>query len=383
MPQLLKVYQLRIAVNTRLLLKSRLEGIGWFTYESLKRICIAHPEHEFIFIFDRKYDEEFIFSDNITPVVVGPQARHPFLYLLWFEFSIPRILKKYKADIFLSPDGYLSLTTKIPSISVMHDLNFEFYPQDLSFFHRLYYKNFFPLFARKAKRIITVSEYSKYDIHRLYRIKNSKIDVAYNGIKDVYCPLSADDQAKIREEVSESNKYFVFVGALNPRKNLVGLFKAFDIYKQNNQSKTKLIIVGNKMRWTKKIQRTYEGMKFKSEVVFLGHLSPQRLNQVVASSIAMVYVSYFEGFGIPIIEAFKAGTAVITSNVTSMPEVAGDSALIVDPFNYNEIAMAMQKLEEDISLRDSLIEKGKIRANDFSWDNTAKVIWDSILKVSE
>ena len=374
---------MRIAINTRLLLKSRLEGIGWFTYESLKRICIAHPEHEFIFIFDRKYDDEFVFSDKVTPVVVGPQARHPFLYLLWFEFSIPKILKKYKADIFLSPDGYLSLKTNVPSISVIHDLNFEYYPKDMSSINLWYYKKMFPLFAKKAKRVITVSEYSKTDIHKLYGIDNSKIDVAYNGVKDVYCPLPSDTQNKVRIEISNSNKYFVFVGALNPRKNLVGLFKAFDIYKQSSQSATKLVIVGNKMRWTKKIQRTYEQMNFKTEVIFLGHLSPERLNQVVASSIAMVYVSYFEGFGIPIIEAFKAETAVITSNVTSMPEVAADAAFIVDPFNYSEIAEAMQKIEEDETLRNSFIEKGKLRAKDFSWDITAKVIWESIIAVSK
>ena len=373
---------MRIAINTRLLLKSRLEGIGWFTYESLKRICTSHPEHEFIFIFDRKYDEEFIFSDNVTPVVVGPQARHPFLYLIWFELSIPRILKKYKADIFLSPDGYLSLSTKVPSISVIHDLNFEYYPKDISFINRLFYKNMFPLFANKSDRILTVSNYSKSDICRLYNIDSDKVDVAYNGVKNVYKSVSTDKQRIIRREISSGEAYFVFVGALNPRKNLVGLFSAFDIYKQKSQSKTKLVIVGNKMRWTKDIQQTYEQMQFKSEVVFLGHLSPERLNQVVASSIALVYVSYFEGFGIPIIEAFKAETAVITSNVTSMPEVAGDAALIVDPFNYSEIAEAMQKLEEDETLRTSFIEKGKLRAKDFSWDNTAKVIWESIITVN-
>jgi len=383
LPLVLKFIELRIAINTRLLLKSRLEGIGWFTYESLKRICKAHPEHEFIFIFDRKYDKEFIFSNNVTPVVVGPQARHPFLYFLWFELSIPRILRKYKADVFLSPDGYLSLKTNVPSISVIHDLNFEYYPKDMSFIDLLYYKKMFPLFAKKAKRIITVSEYSKSDINKLYGISNSKIDVAYNGINEVYSPISSKEKEVVRTEISNGNKYFVFVGALNPRKNLVGLFTAFDIYKQNTKSKTKLVIVGNKMRWTKTIQETYEQMKLKAEVVFLGHLSPERLNQVVASSIAMVYVSYFEGFGIPIIEAFKAETAVITSNVTSMPEVAADAAFIVDPFNYNEIAAAMHQLEEDESLRTSLIEKGKRRAKDFSWDNTAKVIWESILAATK
>ncbi|RLD44328.1 MAG: glycosyltransferase family 1 protein, partial [Bacteroidetes bacterium] len=320
---------------------------------------------------------------NVTPVVVGPQARHPFLYFLWFELSIPRILRKYKADVFLSPDGYLSLKTNVPSISVIHDLNFEYYPKDMSFIDLLYYKKMFPLFAKKAKRIITVSEYSKSDINKLYGISNSKIDVAYNGINEVYSPISSKEKEVVRTEISNGNKYFVFVGALNPRKNLVGLFTAFDIYKQNTKSKTKLVIVGNKMRWTKTIQETYEQMKLKAEVVFLGHLSPERLNQVVASSIAMVYVSYFEGFGIPIIEAFKAETAVITSNVTSMPEVAADAAFIVDPFNYNEIAAAMHQLEEDESLRTSLIEKGKRRAKDFSWDNTAKVIWESIRIVTK
>jgi hypothetical protein len=96
-----------IAVNTRLLLKGKLEGIGWFTFETLKRITQNHPEHEFIFIFDRPFDRDFIFADNVTPVIIGPPARHPLLIYIWFDFQIPKILKKYKADLFLSPDGYL------------------------------------------------------------------------------------------------------------------------------------------------------------------------------------------------------------------------------------------------------------------------------------
>ncbi len=372
---------MRIAVNTRLLLKNRLEGIGWFSYESLKRMSIAHPEHEFIFIFDRPYDQEFVFGKNVIPVVIGPQARHPFLYILWFELSVSKILRKYKADVFLSTDGYLSLSTKVPSIAVIHDLNFEFYPKDLPILDLWYYKFFFPRFARKAKRIITVSEYSKYDIHRLYRISNSKIDVAYNGVKEVYQPLEKEQQLEIRKELSGGEEYFVFVGALHPRKNLVGLFKAFDYYNQDTNKGTKLVIVGNKQWWTKSIRDVYNKMKHKSDVIYTGHLSSERLNQVVASSIAMVYVSYFEGFGIPIVEAFKAETAVITSNVTSMPEVAGDAALIIDPFDYKDIAGAMIRVDEDSQLRDKLIIKGRERAKLFSWDNTAEVIWQTINKV--
>ncbi|MCA1760933.1 MAG: glycosyltransferase, partial [Bacteroidales bacterium] len=161
---------MRIAVNTRLLLKGKLEGMGWFSYETLKRMTRNHPEHEFIFIFDRPYSEEFIFSENITPVVIGPPARHPVLFYFWFEFQIPRVLKKHKADVFLSPDGYLSLKTKVPQLAVIHDISFAHRPQDIPGMKRWYYNYFFPKFARKATRIATVSNYSKTDIAKTYQV---------------------------------------------------------------------------------------------------------------------------------------------------------------------------------------------------------------------
>ena len=119
---------MKIAVNTRLLLKDKLEGIGWFSYETLKRITTQHPEHQFYFIFDRPFTDEFIFSYNIEPVVIGPPARHPVLWYYWFEFRLPGLLKKINPDIFLSPDGYLSLKSHFKSIAVIHDLNFIHYP---------------------------------------------------------------------------------------------------------------------------------------------------------------------------------------------------------------------------------------------------------------
>ena len=177
---------MKIAVNTRLLLPDKLEGIGWVAFETLKRITQAHPEHEFYFIFDRKWDERFIFSDNIIPIVAKPQARHPFLYYLWFEWSIPRILKKIKADVFLSPDAYLSLKTNVKSIAVFHDLNFEHYPEDLPFLERKYYCYFFPRYARKAAQIVTVSQFSKKDIMNLYDVPSEKISVVYNGANEEF-----------------------------------------------------------------------------------------------------------------------------------------------------------------------------------------------------
>ncbi len=369
---------MKIAVNTRLLLKNKLEGIGWFTFETLKRITQQHPEHEFIFIFDRPYSDEFIFSDNITPVVIGPQARHPFLFYLWFEFSVTKILKKYNVDIFLSPDGYISLRTKVPTINVIHDINFEHYPQYLPFMMRKYYRYYFPRFARKAKRVATVSEYSKQDIAKQYGIDTNKIDVTYNGANESFKPVDENIKIATKKQYSSSFPYFLFVGSLHPRKNIENLFKAFDLFKQKTDNDFKLLIVGEKYWWNGKMQNTYNNLKFKDEIIFTGRMNSDELKNVYASAFALTYVSIFEGFGIPILEAMYCDVPVITSNTTSMPEVGGDAVLYADPFSILSICDAMEKLFFDNEIRIQLIEKGKERRNMFNWQKTADKLWNSV-----
>lgn len=372
---------MRIAVNTRLLLKDKLEGIGWFSYETLKRIVQAHPEHEFIFIFDRPFSKEFIFGKNVHPVVAGPPARHPFLFLIWFEMIIPGILKKYKADVFLSPDGYLSLRGKTPAIAVMHDLNFEHYPKDLPFLVRHYYRKMFPRFARKAKRIITVSEYSASDIASQYKVDKSSIDVAHNGANEIFTPSAQEEKKDTLQRLTNGKPYLIFVGALHPRKNVVNMLKAFDNYKnQRPEDELKLVIIGEKMWWNKPMANTYQQMGYKQDVIFSGRMSPEELRKAYGAAEALLYVSYFEGFGIPILEAYRCHTPVITSKVTSMPEVAGQGALLVDPFDIHDISEAISRLRQEFSLKQQLVEEGKKRAEEFSWDKTASKIWESIQK---
>ena len=372
---------MRIAVNTRLLLKGKLEGIGWVAYETLKRIVLAHPEVEFYFIFDRKPNPMFLFADNVKPVVLFPQARHPFLFIWFFELSIPRALRKIKADLFYSPDGYLSLRSKVPQVVEFHDLNFEHFPGDMPKIHLWHYKKYFPKFARKAKRIVTVSEFSKQDIVDCYHVDPAKIDVAYNGVNEIFKPLNEAEKSVIRASYSFGHPYFMFVGSLHPRKNLARLFTAFDRFKQRNKNDVKLVIVGEKRWWTEPIQEAYDAMSCQDDVVFAGRLSAEDLHRVTAAALASVYVSYFEGFGIPILEAFKCDTPVITSNVTSMPEVAQDAALLVDPFNEDAIAEAMAKVLDE-NVRKELIAKGRERAKAFSWDRAAEVIWNSLMGIN-
>jgi glycosyltransferase involved in cell wall biosynthesis len=371
---------MEIVVNTRLLLKDKLQGIGWFTYETLKRITNDHPDDHFIFLFDRNFDEEFIFADNITPLILSPPARHPFLFYIWFEFAVSSFLNKYNPDVFLSPDGYLSLKAKCKQLPVIHDINFEHYPKDLSFLVRNYLRHYFPKFAKKAARIATVSQFSKNDIVQTYSIDPAKIDVIYNGCNESFKPVNDQIRLQAKQKFASGADYFLFVGALHPRKNISRLFKAFDAFKSKQSNPVKLVIVGEKYYWTSEIKHTYINMKFKDDVIFTGHLSMDDLKIVVASALALTYVPYFEGFGIPILEAMNCDVPVITSNVTSMPEVAGDAALLIDPFSIESMSDAMSQLYNNRKLGEQLIEKGKLRRVNFSWDKTAHALWESIEK---
>lgn len=371
----------KIAVNTRLLLRNKMEGIGWFAYETLSRITTQHPEVDFIFIFDRPWSPEFIFADNVTPVVASPQARHPFLWYLFFDWGVTKVLKKHKPDLFLSPDGWLSTRTNVPQLAVIHDLNFVHHPEFLPKINKWYYDKFFPQFAKKAARIATVSEFSKKDIVESYGISPDKIDVVYNGCNTLYAPLKAEEIQAVRNEYTQGQPYFLFVGLIHPRKNLTNLFLAFDLFKKATNSPVKLLIVGEKKWWTEDIRTTYEQLTFKDDVIFAGRVPNETLHKMLGAALSMVYVPFFEGFGIPILEAMYADVPVITSDITSMPEVGRDAVLLADPFSPQSIADQMQKIALDDSLRQLLIEKGRRRRAQFSWDKTAQLLWESVEKV--
>lgn len=371
---------MKIAVNTRLLLKNKLEGIGWFTFETLKRLVEQQPEVEFYFLFDRPPDPSFLFGKNVTPVVIGPPARHPVLFVLWFEWSVARALRRIRPDLFLSPDGYLSLSAKVPSLAVIHDLNFEHFPEDLPWLVRKYYRYYFPRFARKARRIATVSEFSRDDIAATYGIDPDVIDVVYNGANEKFLPVSENIAEQTRAEFAAGQPYFLFVGSLHPRKNLARLFAAFDLYKQRTDGGEKLLVVGEKKWWTPEIRKAYEGSVHRGDIVFSGRLEPEVLCRVTASALASVYVSYFEGFGIPIVEAFRCGVPVITADATATAEIAGGAALLADPFDVKSIAEALKAVAEQPDLRRDLIRKGFDRAEDFTWQKSADRLWSSVLK---
>jgi glycosyltransferase involved in cell wall biosynthesis len=359
----------------------KLDGIGWFTYETLKRIVISHPEIQFIFLFDRKYNKEVIFAENVSPVVLGPPTRHPVLWYLWFECRIRTYLRRKKPDLFLSTDGFLSLHTKTPSVAVIHDINFEHRPGDLPWLVRKYFRYFFPRFAVKASRIVTVSEFSRRDIINQYEIPEEKVDMAYNGVNERYHPLTEDQAVVVRKEFSGGSPYFVFVGSIHPRKNITNLLKAFQLFKDENKSNYKLVLVGEKFFLTGPMEEQLEKMKNKMDVIFTGRLTPHQLNEVLGAAWAMTFVPFFEGFGIPIVEAMKCDIPVIASKAASLPEIAGDAAIFASPESPASIRDCMIRIVREKGLREELVEKGRARRTYFSWDHTAEKLWDSVQQV--
>jgi glycosyltransferase involved in cell wall biosynthesis len=373
----------RIAVNTRFLIEGKLEGIGWFSFETMRRIVQAHPEHQFIFFFDRRPYDPFLFAPNVRARVLFPPARHPLLWTAFFEWAVPRALRRCDADMFLSLDGYGSLRTDVPQHLVIHDLGFEHFeghtPQKV--LH--YYRKWMPRFAKKADRIATVSQYSADDIARRYGVPADRIDVVYNGANEAFHPLMAEESSAIRMDLTGGAPYFVYVGALQPRKNVDGLFRAYTKFRERCSDPVKLVIAGRKAWQTAEIEAEFARMPRRDDVIFTGHLQPDRLIGVLGAARALAFPSHFEGFGIPVLEAIYAGIPVLTSNRSSLPEVAGDAALLVDPDDDEAIAEGLLRIHTDEALRARLVEAGVEQRRLFNWDRSAERLWESMMKTAE
>lgn len=370
---------MKIAVNTRFLLKNKLEGMGWFTYEVVRHLVKEHPKHEFIFFFDRPFDAQFIFADNVTPVVLFPPARHPFLWVWWFEWSVARALKKYQPDVFLSPDNFLTLNTDVPTVLVTHDIAHHHFPEQIGFWAQKYYQFFISKFNKKATRIVAVSQFTKKDLVDTYNIVPEKIAVACNGCRERFRPLSVEEKSKIKAKYAKGEDYFFYVGAIHPRKNVVRLIAAFATFKETTNSSMKLLLAG-RMAWqTGEVSEILAKVPCKEDIVFLGYLDSEDLPKLTGAALASTYVSLFEGFGIPILEAMFCDVPVLTSTISSMPEVAGDAAILVNPNSVEEIAGGMKLLCENTNLRQKLIIKGRIQREKFTWERAAQVVYENLL----
>ncbi len=367
--------KVHIAVNTRLLRQGPTDGIGLFTREIMTRLPRIMADDSFSFLFDKPFPDADSLPENVHAKRLYPPTRLPLLMDLFFGCSVPRALKSIHPDVFFSPDGWVSLKTGMPTVSVVHDLNFLHHPDFIAPRWRKYYLTKFPALIRKADHLITVSQFSRQDMIQALGISPEKITVVYNSTAEGFRPVSSTpEKEKIQLEFAGGMDYFLHVGSIHERKNTKGLMEAFGQFRKTHEKPFRLLFAGAKQWWTDSMRETWENHPFREDILFLGQLSDESLQRIYRGAEALVFPSFFEGFGIPVIEGFKSGIPVITSNLTALPEIAGGAAYLIDPYQREQLTEAMHRIVSDAVLREELIAKGTRRTEYFSWDTAAEQI---------
>ena len=380
---------MHIAVTTRFLLPgNQLEGLGRYTFETLSHLVRQHPECTFHFLFDRPFDPRYVLGPNVIPHVLLPPARHPLLMLAWYEGAVAWWLRRHRPAALLSPEAFTVLGTRVPRVLVVHDLAYLHRPHDVAGLMRRYYAHFMPRFVRAAAQLVAVSEATRLDVAAQFGVPAAGIRVAYNAPAAHFRPQPPARQVAVRAQFSQGQPYFLFVGALQPRKNLENLLTAFGLFNAAGAAENparaavQLLIVGREAWRAGPIFEAYQALPpaVQSAVHFTGRVSEADLAGLYAAALATVYVPFFEGFGLPVVEAQASGCPVITSNLSSLPEVAGGAgaALLCDPHRPPAIAEALTRLSQDAPLRARLQAAGLANAARFSWARSAEVLWQAV-----
>jgi glycosyltransferase involved in cell wall biosynthesis len=356
----------RIAIDAR---KLRDYGIGTYVRNLLRQLARQDSANEYVvFCRDADWDAIDELGPRVRPVVENAGA-----YSVREQWALPIDLRRESVDLFHAPHYVLPPLTRCRSVVTIHDCIHLRFPQYLP--NRAGYA-----YARaqmwtathKAARVITVSEASKRDILRYFKVPESRIDVIYNAIDDRFWQQpDADEMARVRERYRLDKPFVLYAGNIKPHKNLERLIEAFHLLRQHASMKdVQLLIIGDEISKYATLRRAVHRHKLHKHVRFFGFVSDQALAALYRLAAAFVFPSLYEGFGLPPLEAMASGTPVITSNVSSLPEVVGDAALMIDPYEPEAIADAMHRVLEDEALRADLSRRGLARAREFSWERS-------------
>lgn len=348
-----------------------------FILKIFDRISKFHPEHIFVFISNKSFEDSSLFSENVMLVVIDYETKTSLELLYYYNIKIPKVLKKYKADVFVS-ERFCSLVGKVPPILISPDLGFIHQPSFVKRRERFFYKKFTPKFLKKAKTIVAFSEFEKGDIVKQFKIDSDKIKVIYKCVDENYKPINFEERESIKEKYAEGNEFFIYSGVISPQKNLMNLLKAFSAFKKRQRSKMQLIITGKPGKKYEEFVESLRLYRFKDEVKLLANLSPQEILTISASAYAMVYPPLYATSTGKLLDAMKCEVPVITSSTSAFPEICGEAALYVDPENPKDIAEKMMLIFKDEKLRKELIEKGKGQAEKYNGEKSTFGMWKLI-----
>jgi len=360
---------MRIGIDATSLCR-KLTGVEYYTLNLLKNILKIDGQNEYIIFFQKEIHPELKQFEGRAKFLLCPVNNRVFCEQVW----LPYIIWKESPDVSHFPAFPPGLLTFKKQLITLFDAVIWKHPETLSLKAKLYLKPLIILATKRASQILTVSENSKKDIATLSRIPLEKIENTGMAIDDIFRPISNKTLLqRVRKKYDLNTKFILSVCSLEPRKNIINLLKAYEYLRMRYPGIThKLVLTGRKAWGKNPISKKIKELKLKNDVIMTGYVSAEDLVCIYNLAEIFVFPSIYEGFGLPPLEAFACGTAVVSSHASSLAEVLGNAALLVNPYDYKEMAEAVNILISDPGLRRRFIERGQERVKQFSWENVAK-----------
>lgn len=390
---------MRIGIDVRCLAEGRRTGVEEYALNLLDNLFRLDKKNEYILFFNsfKSAKADFSWLGQHKNVVLR-RFNYPnkILNLLFWYFNWPKIDRMIGGtDLFFMPNiifGGVSKKTKL--VVTIHDLSFERYPETFSLKRRLWHVFVNPKkICARADKIIAVSESTKNDLMELYGIASKKITTIHSGISGKFRIISRNDEnlIRVKEKYKLPYKFILYLGTIEPRKNISGAIKAYGQLRKigaeggnhNELLEHKLVIAGAKGWLSGKIFSELEKSEFRDNIKVINFVDDADKEFVFNLASLFVYPSFFEGFGFPVLEAMSCGVPIVTSNNSSIPEIAGNGAVMIDPDKPAEMTEAMKNILLDRGLKERLIKIGSLQASKFTWENTAKEFLKCIEKLAK
>lgn len=367
-----------IAVNTRLQKNEQPEGYNRYLFEILDRLTKIFPQHQYLLLFDKPPAGEWHFEKNVLPIIAGPDTRNSLRLQYWFNFKVPALLRKHKADVLVSLEGICSQRTRKPQCLLFCDLSF-LQPAHKSAKAR-FYKKFTATFLHKAKTICAVSPYTGSQLASHYGIEKDTITIIPPGISQQFKPLGWEEKETVKDHYADGKAYFLYQGIVSEQANLINLLKAFSLFKKRQRSNMLLLLAGEADEKFKKELSTY---RLRNDVRLLEHLTLAQLAEVTGAAYALVHPVRYTDLALAPLQALKCNVPIIASNTGASPSLLEDAALYIDPENVTNLAENMMLVFKNEDRARALTEAGRKLLNRYDWDKSANLLMQAIEKAVE
>ena len=357
-------------------------GIGRYTAELIEELARQDEVHEYVLFMRKESYDRFQCPNERFKKVLADYAHYSF----GEQFGFNRVLMREKLDLMHFTHFNAPIFYNRPFIVTIHDLTLSFFPGKKMnrFFHRWAYHRVIHRVTRRAKKIIAVSEHTKKDLIETLKVPEDKIEVVYNGVSAKFGGVEPLPRPELFKSLGLSRPYFLYTGVWRDHKNLVGLIRAFAAFNEKTGQQYELVITGPHNPTYQEVPDTVRALGVEASVHLVGLVSEATIYALYLNALAYVFPSFYEGFGLPPLEAMQCGTPVLASNVSAIPEICGEgNALYFDPHRIDDIQAKLDLFIKDPPLRQRLIDRGKERVKFFSWSRMAAQVlrvYNSVLK---